>query len=123
MGTIRKISGEFYYRKDGVSHKFFNQGVLITRYPDYSEPFQIEDYRVYIKSDMAFLVDELPKTAPVLSDTDVSNAIKLLKKALEGASPAIVMPRKKYKEDLRKAFDAGEFGELSFEDWYKHFIG
>jgi len=46
MGTIRKTKGEFFYRKDGKTYKFLNQSIIEKKFPNYSEPFQVEDNQV-----------------------------------------------------------------------------
>jgi len=61
MGTIRKVSGEFFYRKDGVSYKFLNESDVKNSFPDYTDPIQIDDNRVKTFSEngieFAFLED------------------------------------------------------------------
>jgi hypothetical protein len=60
MGTIRKISGEFFYRKDGVSYKFFNQSFVKSGYPYNSDPITIEDNQVrFVKLDDGTIQVEL----------------------------------------------------------------
>jgi hypothetical protein len=101
MGTIRKMKGEYFYRKDGLTFKFLNQQAVKKRFPELKSPVPIADDEVKAFSvgflQVAALVDvflqskeetveQLDKGGPISPAAQQSiDAIKCMDSIIYGA--------------------------------------